>query len=1119
MGTDVNESNPVMAIRYSASLSPVAPAAQVNVNSPGVNLSAAVGASASGQYTPVWWNSAGSIIARNFDVNGNPLTPEFTVNSSLGGSRQNPSLAYNSANELWIAWESTQTGNSAIYLRGFGSNGSPLGPEVLVSQSSGTSQTLAQLAIGNGDTIAVSWTGSDGQGDGVFARIFNSDGTPATAQFEVNQYQPGDQYTGWAGGRRGTVISGGNYIFTWRGTGAQGAGVYMTVFSANSTLGGSTPTCGYALAPASQVIPAAASTASIGVLTFPGCSWTASSNSSFLSITSGASGTGTGVVQFSAAANTSAAEQTGTLTIAGQTATVIQPGTAPLLQLTPASTSVQWRQGGPLPTPIALTLYTTSDSLSYTATTTSTGNWLSASATSGAAPATIFVNVNPSSLQPGSYQGTVTINAPAANPASQVFTVSLTVLTQGNPVLSVPTQNLNFSASQGSQQIQTQRIPVQNAGGGTLTYTASASTISGGNWLSVAPDGAGATPTTPDLLPVNVNPAGLAVGTYTGQVTIAAGTVTQTIPVTVTVAAVQQTILLSQTGLTLTGVVNGGIIPSQTFGILNSGSGTMAWAVTSSTVSGGNWLSVTPSSGSTDASSLTVPLVTVSVNPSNLSAGQYSGQIKVASTTANNSPQFVSVILNVLPAGSNPGPLVLPTGLIFTQATGGAAAGPQSFSVSNLTAKQITFTAGTLTNDGNSWLTVTPTTGTATPTQATTLTVSVNSAGLSPAIRQGVVTLLFQDGSVRTVNVVYLLANLAVPSSSGSLVRPEQTSAGCTPTKLLPLITSLGSQFTVPAAWPNTLATEVVDDCGNPHINGTVVATFSNGDPPLPLISLKNGQWTGTWQVNNAGSSVIAVTVAADNPALNISGSVSISGSLQSSSAAPVMTSGGILNAASYSPSAPLAPGSIISIFGFNLASGSGSASTLPLPNQLAGTLVTIGGLPAPLLYADSSQVNAVIPYGLPVNATTQVIVRQGNSYTAPQSVILSAAQPAIFTVSGTGAGQGIIVRPDGNYAAPATPANSGDEITIYAVGLGNTTPEATAGQAAPSSPQENVVAPVSLSIGGQPARVDFAGMVPTLSGLYQINAAVPGGVSGNAVPVILTVGGQPSPVVTMAVE
>ena len=83
------------------------------------------------------------------------------------------------------------------------------------------------------------------------------------------------------------------------------------------------------------------------------------------------------------------------------------------------------------------------------------------------------------------------------------------------------------------------RIPIGNSGGGTLSYNASASTTSGGNWLSVTQGGAGATLSTPDPLTVSVDPSSIAVGTYTGQVTITADT-TQNIPVPVTVSRVSR---------------------------------------------------------------------------------------------------------------------------------------------------------------------------------------------------------------------------------------------------------------------------------------------------------------------------------------------------------------------------------------------------------------------------------------------------------------------------------------------------------------------------------------------------------------------------------------------------
>jgi trimeric autotransporter adhesin len=81
--------------------------------------------------------------------------------------------------------------------------------------------------------------------------------------------------------------------------------------------------CTYSIAPTSQSMPVLGGTGTVSVTTTSACAWTASSNAPWLSITSGAAGTGTGTVGFSAAANTGGA-RTGTLTIAGQPFTVTQ---------------------------------------------------------------------------------------------------------------------------------------------------------------------------------------------------------------------------------------------------------------------------------------------------------------------------------------------------------------------------------------------------------------------------------------------------------------------------------------------------------------------------------------------------------------------------------------------------------------------------------------------------------------------------------------------------------------------------------------------------------------------------------------------------------------------------
>ncbi|MGE0127765.1 MAG: choice-of-anchor D domain-containing protein [Blastocatellales bacterium] len=102
-------------------------------------------------------------------------------------------------------------------------------------------------------------------------------------------------------------------------------------------------TCNYAIAPASQSFSAGAGTGSVNVTANNGCVWTATSNAGFITITSGASGNGNGVVNYSVAANTATSQRTGALTIAGQTFTVTQAAAAPLAVIDRRLT------GGPIP--------------------------------------------------------------------------------------------------------------------------------------------------------------------------------------------------------------------------------------------------------------------------------------------------------------------------------------------------------------------------------------------------------------------------------------------------------------------------------------------------------------------------------------------------------------------------------------------------------------------------------------------------------------------------------------------------------------------------------------------------------------------------------------------------
>jgi uncharacterized protein (TIGR03437 family) len=871
--------------------------------------------------------------------------------------------------------------------------------------------------------------------------------------------------------------------------------------------------CTYSLIPATQLAPSSASEVNIGVLTQTGCFWEAASNSSFLSIKSGQNGWGSGAVTVTVAGNTSPTTRNGSLTIAGQSAAVTQGGTTPLLVVTPTLLTFSYRDGAPPPGEQILSIYTSAAGQDFTIS-TGASPWLVVTPEQGKAPGSVTVAVRTDGLTAGSYDGRITVNVPSASPSSRTIAVKLVVESAGPPKLGVDNDSLSYSFALRSGA-RSQRLLIANLGGGSLDYSATATTQTSGAWLKTSPASGSATPLAPGFVTVTVDPASLPVGTYKGRISIASGDQRKDIPVTITVTAVQQTILLSQTGLTFTAVKGGGAAPAQTFGVLNLGQDLMDWNASAAILTGADgWLKVSPESGTTDGYGLDVPLASAAVDASKLEPGQYSGMVRIDALAADNTPQYVTVLLNVLPAGSDPGPLVRPTGVVFTELSGGAAAAGQKVRVATLSASRRTFSTGLLTSDGGGWLSVTPATGVVEPGKPIDVTVQASSKGLAAGVRRGVVTLLFQDGAVQTVNVLYVVAGAGGGKPAG------RSAEGCTPTRLLAVPTSLQSNFVVPAGWPSLLEARVVDDCGDPLIQGAVTATFSNGDPPLPLVSMRNGLWQGTWQVRSNTAAPFTLKLTADAADRQLTGSTEISGTALASEATPLLGADGVRNAATLEVAAPIAPGSMVAILGQNLSFGKADSPGVPLETQLAGARVTLGGKVLPLITASEGQINALVPLDLKVNTRQQLVVMRGGSYSLPEAVAISAAQPGVFTKDGSGQGQGLIYRADGKLAEAGSAAKAGDTVTLYCTGLGATSPSVTAGSAAPASPEAKVVADVKATIGGVEAKLVSATLAGGKAGIYLVKVTVPSGVAAASdAPVILTVGGQISPTVTMAIE
>jgi uncharacterized protein (TIGR03437 family) len=244
----------------------------------------------------------------------------------------------------------------------------------------------------------------------------------------------------------------------------------------------------------------------------------------------------------------------------------------------------------------------------------------------------------------------------------------------------------------------------------------------------------------------------------------------------------------------------------------------------------------------------------------------------------------------------------------------------------------------------------------------------------------------------------------------------------------------------------------------------------------------------------------------------------------------PSVSAGGVINAASgASVTAPVAPGSLVSIFGSNLAGGLAQADTIPLSTVLNSVSVSFNGIAAPLLFVSGGQINAQLPWNVLSSGTTGtanvVVTRSGQPSTA-QSVPVGPFSPGIFAVNNIA----IAINSDGTVAAApgaipglnTRPAKIGDPggLVILCTGLGAVDSIPDNG-AASLDKLRTATTPPTVLIGNKPATVVFAGLSPQFVGVNQINVAIPAGTpTGDKISLQISVGGvMTSADITIAVS
>jgi uncharacterized protein (TIGR03437 family) len=241
---------------------------------------------------------------------------------------------------------------------------------------------------------------------------------------------------------------------------------------------------------------------------------------------------------------------------------------------------------------------------------------------------------------------------------------------------------------------------------------------------------------------------------------------------------------------------------------------------------------------------------------------------------------------------------------------------------------------------------------------------------------------------------------------------------------------------------------------------------------------------------------------------LSVSGLTVLPWNYDAAVAPPSITQ--LVNAADQT--SPVAPGGLIMVYGNNLSPVNLATNEVPLPTALADSCLSVNGVPVPMLFVSSTQINAQLPFNVDGNAT--MVLRTPGGISDNYLFSILPAAPSVFRTGTAGPETGLatIVRSEnGQIVTPTNPIHPGDTLTIFATGLGRTSPNIDAGLPAPSNPSPAPLIPLTVALGGIDLNVTFAGLAPGQIGVYQINAVVPrGGVpEGMPIPLVIKQGGS----------
>jgi len=720
--------------------------------------------------------------------------------------------------------------------------------------------------------------------------------------------------------------------------------------------------------------------------------------------------------------------------------------------------------------------------------------WIAVTPHLATTPAQVQVAANPAGLDPGAYMARIQFTDVKGNSLGNPVAITLQVMSApAQLAISPPVVNLAGPITQGYVQ---DGIFLRNLGPGTLAPV-SVTLVSGYPWLSAV------VPTCDTVCAITVKAAiaSLTPGIHSGLLRVNTALGSADVPVSLFAADHGPLVQLAPEGLQFSTISDTNLVDSRTISLQNTGDGSANWMA--DVVDGAAWLSVSAPSGVAAPGSTTQ--LTASMNAGFMAAGEYGGLIRISAQDGSFNPLYVPVVLRIDTGDTPPVPLLSTGGIVFQERVGSEG---QQLPVM-LSAGSGGLIDFQVSAQSSGWLSAGPMRGKVSGASPTPLNISETPAGLQPGFYSGLVNVAFEAGALRTLNIGI------------SVLDPAN--ANCAPQALYLTETALGDSFATRIAFPTPLEVVLLDDCGNLVSNGLVSAAFSNGDPDIDLEPLGQGRYAATWMPGHVSGSlangVATVVLRGFAPPLPVASSEVIG--TVAIGTGPALSPNGVLNNLDPVVGSPVAPGTVVQIYGSALNTvgvvGSGLLVNGQLVTTLNGVSVTIGGIAAPLYYVSSGQINAQLPTELLAGQQYETVVNVNGFYSNPVTITTTAEQPGLASFP-----DGTVIAQDTSYNLITAdhPAHAGDVIILYATGMGATNPAVATGAVAPGPPQlANVTVAPQVSIGNANAQVLFAGLSPGSVGLYQMDVQIPTGTVAGNVPLVVTQGGVVSNTVTVPVQ